>query len=80
MLLYFIWLEKPIKKIAAVFITDYLFHTPYLKVEIGDGDFFSLPISMNVLKWVEEILKILSLQAYVRGFLLHCPLITKSSD
>lgn len=63
--------ERPAKKIAIVFLTGYLFHTLYLIVDMGDGDFFSLPFPMDALLWAEEILETLSLQGYLAGFLLH---------
>lgn len=72
--------ERPTKKIALVFVTGYLFHTLYLVVDMGDGDFFSLPFSTTVLIWAEEILETLALQGYLAGFLLHYTLIAKSTN
>ena len=71
--------ENPARTIAMVFLTGYLFHTIYILVDMGDGDFFSLPFSMEVLIWAEEIFETLSLQGYLAGFLLHYSLITKST-
>ena len=64
-------LEEPARKIVLVFVTGYLIHTLYLVAELGDGEFFTLPVPMDVLHWVEEILEMLFLQTYLVGFLLH---------
>jgi hypothetical protein len=63
--------ERPTKDVVIVFVTGLLFHSLYILVDIGDGDIFSLPFSMDTLIWAEEIFETLSLQAYLAGFLLH---------
>ena len=73
-------IERPAGKIAIVYLTGYLLYTLYLIIDMGDGDFFSLPFSMDVLIWVEEIIETLSLQGYLAGFLLHYTLIAKSTN
>jgi len=72
--------EKPTRKIIIVFLTGLLFHTLYIIVDMGDGDFFTLPIPLDALRWIEEILETLSLQGYLAGFLLHYSLISRSTD
>ena len=72
--------ERPARKTAAIFLTGYLFQTLYLLVDMGDGDFFTLPVSMDVLIWVEEIFETLAMQAYLTGFLLHYMLVTTRSN
>ena len=44
--------------------------TAYLVSDLGDGEFFQLPISEPVLKWVEEILELLAMQAYLVAVML----------
>ena len=73
-------LEEPARKIVLVFVTGYLIHTLYLIADLGDGEFFTLPLPMDVLHWVEEILEMLFLQTYLVGFLLHYTSITQKTD
>ena len=72
--------EKPARKIIMMFFTGYLLHTLYLVAELGDGEFFLLPISMDVLHWAEETLEMLFLQTYLAGFLLHYTLTTQDGE
>ena len=44
--------------------------TAYLVTDLGDGEFFQLPIAEPVLKWVEEILELLAMQAYLVAIVL----------
>ena len=44
--------------------------TAYLVTDHGDGEFFQLPIAEPVLKWVEEILELLAMQAYLVAIVL----------
>jgi len=72
--------ERPAKKIVLVFLAGYLIHTLYLLADLGDGEFFTLPLSLDVLHWVEEILEMLFLQTYLTGFLLYYTSIAKNID
>ena len=72
--------ERPARKIVLIFLTGYMIHTLYLIADLGDGEFFTLPLPMDVLHWVEEILELLFLQTYLAGFLLHYTSITKNID
>jgi len=72
-------IERPAKRIVLVFLTGYLIHTLYLVAELGDGEFFTLPLPMDVLHWIEEILEMLFLQTYLAGFLLHYTSITRNN-
>ena len=45
----------------------YAFHTAYILVETGDGDAFTLPVSIELLKWSEEVFELLFLAAYAYG-------------
>ncbi|MFC1660546.1 hypothetical protein ACFL3S_03630 [Gemmatimonadota bacterium] len=63
-------LERPARAVVAVFLLGFLFHTLYMVVDMGDGDFYLLPLSINVSVWAEELLEILSNLAYLTGLLL----------
>jgi hypothetical protein len=73
-------LERPSRRVVLMFLTGYLIHTLYLIADLGDGDFFTLPIPMDVLHWIEEILEMLFLQMYLAGFLMCYTSITKKTD
>ena len=77
-----LWLATPLvlrfvaqidgwRVVAIVFAVGYMFHTLYLLVELGDGEFFTLPPSRNTLKWAEEIFELLFLTSYLAGFALR---------
>lgn len=70
--------ERPTKLAALIFLTGFLFQTIYLTVDMGDGDFFSLPFSIDVLHWAEEILETLSMLGYLAGILLHFTLTARN--
>jgi hypothetical protein len=72
--------EKPTKTVAIVFISGFLFQTLYLLVDTGDGDFYSLPIPIAILHWMEEILETLAMQGYLAGLLLHLTLQTNGPN
>jgi hypothetical protein len=57
--------------VARIFAVGYLVHTLYLVVELGDGEFFTLPPSPETLKWSEEIFELLFLTLYMAGFALR---------
>jgi hypothetical protein len=44
--------------------------TAYLVSDLGDGDLFLLPIADPTLRWVEELLELLAMQAYLVGIVL----------
>lgn len=52
-------------------IIGLVLHTAYLLTDLGDGDFFQLPLDSAIADWVEEILEILALQAYVASMLFR---------
>lgn len=45
-------------------------HTAYLLSDLGDGDFFDIPVSESALAWAEEILEFLAMQAYLVAVVL----------
>lgn len=49
-------------------VVGFAFHTAYLVVELGDGEFFTLPADATTLKGAEEIFELLFLAAYAFGF------------
>ena len=51
-------------------VIGYLFHSLYILVETGDGEFFSLPLPIDVLKWAEEVFELLFLSGYLYAFVL----------
>lgn len=51
-------------------IAGYVFHTAYLLVELGDGEFFDLPFAESTLKGAEEVFELFFLAAYAFGFWL----------
>ena len=48
----------------------YVFHCLYTLVEMGDGEFFTLPMPRVTLLWTEEILEMLALSCYFVGMTL----------
>lgn len=56
------------RMVRNAFITGYVLHTLYLLVEVGDGEFFQLPVSTDRLKVAEEIFELLFLACYMFGF------------
>ena len=47
------------------FLIGYLFHTLYVAVDFGDGDYYTLRFaSPEVLGWLEEYLELFALSAY----------------
>ena len=52
----------------------------YLIVDLGDGDFFTLPISRSSAGWAEELLETLAILSYLAGFLLLFTLDAVSSN
>lgn len=58
-------------KTKSAFIIGYVIHGLYLLSDVGDGDYFSIPlISMSQLRWTEEYLELFSLTAYCMGLIL----------
>ena len=67
-------MERPSRFAAGAIILGYVFHTVYIIVEMGDGEFFKLPFERNALRWWEEISELLFLSSYLVGFvLIHLP-------
>ena len=73
-------IEQPSKSVVYAFILGYLFHTLYLIVDMGDGDFFSLPFSRNVSVWAEEFFELFFVQSYLLGLILHFSTLSRSRE
>ncbi len=63
-------MERPSRFALGAIIVGYVFHTMYIFVEMGDGEFFKLPFERNALAWWEEISELLFLSSYLVGFVL----------
>ena len=59
------------RTVRNAFIVGYVLHACYLLVEVGDGEFFQLPVSNARLKSAEEIFELLFLSCYMFGFALR---------
>lgn len=63
-------LEDLTRGIKTALLTGLGLHTAYLLTDLGDGDFFLIPIADPVLRWIEEILELLAMQAYLTAVVL----------
>lgn len=64
-------LENPHNYVTFLFVVGYVFQTAYLLIDVGDGDFYELPLRMDIATWAEEILEMLFVQCYLAGLTLH---------
>ena len=56
-------LERPVRIATRALIAAFIFQTLWLLSDLGDGDYFSVPLSDSTLSWSEEFLEILSTEA-----------------
>ncbi len=63
-------MERPSRFAIGAIIVGYVFHTVYIFVEMGDGEFFTLPFERKSLRWVEEIAELFFLSTYLMAFLI----------
>ena len=63
-------IERPARLAIGAIIVGYVFHTMYIFFEMGDGEFFKLPLAKRTLRWCEEISELLFLASYLAGFVL----------
>lgn len=69
--LFTVWrLERPGTLIGAVFLLGFALQTLYLTVDIGDGDYFTLPVALATLQWTEDISELFFVSTYLGAFLL----------
>ncbi len=60
--------ERVFRRITYTLLTGYGFHSLYILVEVGDGDYFRLPFaSVHQLKYAEELFELLFLSLYWLG-------------
>jgi hypothetical protein len=52
-------------------ILAFVFQTLWLLSDLGDGDFFSIPLPLIVLQWLEEYFELLASQFYLVALILH---------
>ncbi len=63
-------LEHLTRGIKIALLTGIGFQTAYLVTDLGDGDFFLIPIADSALRWSEEIFELLAMQAYLTAVVL----------
>ena len=64
-------MEEPSLTARRAIFTGYLFHSLYILVELGDGEFFRIPfLSIRLLKWSEEFFELFFLASYLLAFVL----------
>lgn len=64
-------MEEPSLTARRAIFTGYLFHSLYILVELGDGEFFRIPfLSVHLLKWSEEFFELFFLASYLLAFVL----------
>ncbi len=64
-------MEEPSLTARRAIFTGYLFHSLYIVVELGDGEFFRIPfLSIRLLKWSEEFFELFFLASYLLAFVL----------
>jgi len=64
-------IDKPIKIAMICLIIGYLCQTGWIITDMGDGDFFTLPIPRSILLWQEEIFEVLAMEWFLVGFLFQ---------
>lgn len=68
LLRYIAKLENAPRNSRVAMMIGFAFQTAYILVETGDGEIFTLPIAVEVLKWSEEIFELFFLALYVYAF------------
>ena len=67
--LYFLCrLEAAPSLVVRILLSGYLVQILWILDDMGDGDFYRLPLPIHVLWWAEEILELLSMAIYLLGF------------
>ena len=62
-------IEHPPTKTKISFIFGYVFHALYIFTDLGDGDYFRVPVvSLEQLRWAEEFFELFTLTLYCIGF------------
>lgn len=63
-------MERPQRNAKVALLTGFGLHTLYLLTDLGDGDFFTIPVAEPTLKWTEELLELFAMQAYLVAVVL----------
>ncbi len=64
-------MEAPPRRARRALGLGYVLHSLYIVADIGDGDYFQMPlVSIPRLRWSEEFLELFFLAAYLVGFIL----------
>ena len=71
--------ERATPAIALIFAAGFLLQTTYIAVDVGDGDYFTLPFALTTLQWTEDICELLFVSTYLFGFLMMISRETHSS-
>jgi hypothetical protein len=58
------------RAIAWIFAVGWVLHSTYLMIDVGDGDYFSLPVALPTLQWAEDICELLFVSTYLFAFML----------
>jgi hypothetical protein len=61
----------PTRAVAGTLAIAFAFQTLWLLSDLGDGDFFTVPIALVNLQWLEEYFEILASQFYLTALILH---------
>lgn len=61
---YIAQIERAPRDARMVMVIGFVFHSAYVLVEVGDGAAFTLPVSIDTLKWAEEYFELLFLACY----------------
>lgn len=69
---------RPSRYVRGALLVGLALHTAYLLTDMGDGDFFQIPLTGTPADWLEEILEILALEAYLAALLLHLTAINRA--
>ena len=70
--LLFYRVARPTREVVGVLVLAVVCQGLWLLTDMGDGDFFTLPIPRPTLLWLEELLEILTSQCALTALLVHC--------
>jgi hypothetical protein len=62
---------KPARMVMQALVIGLGFTTLWLLSDLGDGDFFTIPIPLATLFWLEEYFELLASQFYLTALILH---------
>jgi hypothetical protein len=65
------YVARPARAVISALLMAFGYTTLWLLSDLGDGDFFTIPIPLQTLFWLEEYFEILASMFYVTAFLIH---------